>query len=65
MTNDRPDVSPTGRYNVKETCRVLGICPNTLKKYTKSLAIRCGVRKATGRKYYCGIDIIAFWANHY
>ena len=65
MTHNEPNVSPTGRYNVKETCEVLGISPNTLKKYNKSLAIRCGVRKATGMKYYCGKDIIAFWHNSY
>lgn len=65
MNTQEPAVTLTGRYNVKETCKALGISPNTLKKYTQSLAIRVNVRKSTGRKYYIGKDIIAFWRVSY
>lgn len=65
MTNTEPKVEPTGRYSVTETCKALGIHRKTLKRYTDSLAIRCHIRKATGRKYYCGVDIVRFWTANY
>lgn len=65
MITTPPKVDPTGRYSVMETCALLQIHRNTLQRYTESLAIRCHIRKATGRKYYCGKDIAQFWAQNY
>lgn len=62
MTSERPKVNADGRYSVTETCKALGIHRNTLQRYTEALAIRCHIRKATGRKYYCGNDILRFWS---
>lgn len=65
MTTQEPAVSLTGRYNVSQTCEALGICPNTLRKYTASLAIRCKIRRATNMKFYTGEEIIRFWRSTY
>lgn len=56
-----PNVSLNGRYTVSETCRILGIHRNTLRKYTQSGAIRCGVRRVDSRKYYLGSEIKRLW----
>lgn len=34
VTAIEPQVAPTGRYSVGETCKHLGIHRNTLRKYT-------------------------------
>lgn len=61
LVDERPDVKDSAKYSVAETCRLLGIHRNTLKKYTDAGFIRAGVGKASGRKYYLGSEIIRFW----
>ena len=61
MTTNEPQVSETGKYNVTETCALLGIHRNTLERYRKALKIRCGIRMTTGRKYYTGREIKRLW----
>lgn len=61
MTAEEPRVSPAGRYSIPETCRILGIHRNTLFRYTMSGKIKCGFRRANGKKFYWGADILRFW----
>lgn len=61
MTPIEPVVADTGRYNVTQTCEVLGIHRNTLERYRKSNLIRCGKRRTTDRKYYTGAEIKRLW----
>ena len=34
ITSERPNVSENGRYTISETCKLLGICRDSLRKYT-------------------------------
>ena len=61
MVNDMPKVLPTSRYSVTETCKLLGIHRNSLRKYTQAGRIKSGVRKSTAKKFYLGSEIINFW----
>lgn len=63
ITCTEPIVSETGRYNVTETCKILGIHRDTLQKYTNSGYIKCGYRKSTCRKFYTGNEIVRFWKS--
>ena len=49
MTNERPNVSPSSRYNESEAARLLG-------------ANRMGIK--SGRVYYKGTEIERAWAAH-
>lgn len=60
MIAGEPKVTETGRYNVTETCTLLGIHRNTLRRYTEQGHIKCGMRR-TGRKFYPGREILKFW----
>ena len=61
VTSEEPNVTPTGRYSVTETCRALGIHRNTLQRYTQEGKIKCGFRRNTLRKFYAGVEILKFW----
>lgn len=61
ISANEPEVAATGRYSVTETCAQLGICKNTLRRYTELGLIRCGFRRGSGRKFYTGSEIIRFW----
>lgn len=65
MVAIEPDVHPMGRYSATETSSALGIDPKTLRKYTSIGLIKCGIRRATNRKFYSGRDIIALWRATY
>ena len=60
MTELPPKVQPNGRYSIGATCAILGIHRNTLLRYTDNGLIRCGYR-ATGKKYYTGLEITRAW----
>jgi len=65
ITATEPQVADTGRYSVTETSKHLGIHRTTLLLHTNNNAIRCGIRKANGRKFYTGTDIKKFWKAQY
>lgn len=65
MTNLEPEVSDNGRYSITEAAKVLGLHRNTLLLHTDQCSIRCGIRKANGRKFYTGADIKKFWKAQY
>lgn len=61
ITAIEPKVSPTGRYNVTETCKALGICRNSLYKYTREGLIKCIFSRVSIRRKYLGQEILRFW----
>lgn len=63
VTSNKPEVLPTSRYSINETCAILGITRKTLAKYTTAGLIECGFRKATLQKFYTGIAILKFWMS--
>lgn len=60
MSVEEPQVVATGRYNIGQTCLLLGISRNTLFKYTLNGTIKCGYRPNL-RKFYTGLEILRFW----
>ncbi len=66
MTPERPKVVLDGRYSINETCNILGICRDTLYKYTHITGdIKCSytIRGGRERKFYYGKDILRFWSR--
>ncbi len=61
MTTQEPQVSPSGRYSVTETCRFLGIHRNTLQRHTEKGLIKCGFRRSTFKKFYKGSEILRYF----
>lgn len=58
MKPDRPNVNPTSRYSVRQTCEMLGIHRHTLANYVKSGFIREGRSLLNGRPFYTGLEIL-------
>lgn len=65
MVSEVPKVSRQGRYNAKETAKVLGIDPKTLWRHTQLQHIHCEYRKCNGRPVYLGAEIIRYWGAMY
>lgn len=61
MTSEEPKVSAEGRYSVGQTCTLLGIHRNTLRRYTEEGRIKCGFRRMDARKFYTGREITRLW----
>lgn len=64
MNITKPKLNLTARYTAVETCRLLGICRETLRRHTRRGNIVVHYRKANMRPFYIGSDIMAFW-NRY
>lgn len=62
ITSVEPKVEARGRYTVAQTCKVLGICRNSLFKYTQEGRIKCLFRADSYRKLYEGKEILRFWS---
>ena len=61
MISSQPNVTPTTMYTIAETCRLLEMHRDTLRKYTYNGSIHCGFRRYSGRKFYLGSEILRFW----
>ncbi len=61
MTSEEPNVLLTGQYDTKQTCKALGICRETLRKYTEQGHIRVRHRLVNMRPYYTGKAILDCW----
>lgn len=61
ITATEPVVNATSRYSIAEAAKILGVHRNSIINYTKSGLLKCGIRKATKRKFYTGIEILKFW----
>ena len=61
MVNEFPSVSLMRRYTTKEACTILGVCRNTLVKYTRAGMIEFGTMKSNGRRFYLGGSLLKFY----
>lgn len=59
ITSEQPNVSPTARYTINETCALLGIHRNTLRSYVNAGYIKT-IEKLHGKRFK-GAEIIRFW----
>ncbi len=61
MIATEPKIVPTGRYSIKEACEKLEISRRSLDRYTKDGRLKFGIRRATGKKFYLGRELLKFW----
>lgn len=61
ITSRRPNVVATSRYSIAETCNILRIHRNTLRRYTEQGLIRQDETRL--RKCYKGTEILRFWCR--
>lgn len=57
MTNEEPKVADAGRYTMTETCKVLGIHRNTLRRWLQAGKIKVKFRRIDNRKVFEGSEI--------
>ena len=65
MVSEKPNVSDSGRYSLKDAAKALGIHVKTLQRHTISGDISCQRRKCNGRPIYLGSEIKRFWGACY
>lgn len=61
MTNEEPKVADAGRYTMTETCKVLGIHRNTLRRWLQAGKIKVKFRRIDNRKVFEGSEIKKVW----
>lgn len=61
ITPIEPIVNASSRYSIGEAAKILGVHRNSILNYTKAGLLKCGIRKATKRKFYTGLEILKFW----
>ena len=59
ITSVQPDINPTAKYTIKETCKLLGIHRNTLRSYVNAGYIKTTL-KIHGKRFR-GAEILRFW----
>lgn len=64
MVNSCPDVTPKGRYTIKEAASKLEVSATTIYRYIKSEMISCLVRP-NGQRIILGSEITRFWGGEY
>lgn len=65
MTNVEPKVADAGRYTMTETCKVLGIHRNTLRRWLQAGKIKVKFRRIDNRKVFEGSEIKKSGGLHY
>lgn len=61
MTNEEPNVADAGRYTMTETCKVLGIHRNTLRRWLQAGKMKVKFRRIDKRKVIEGAEIKRAW----
>lgn len=61
MTNEEPKVADAGRYTMTETCNVLGIHRNTLRRCLQAGKMKVKFRRIDNRKVIEGAEIKRAW----
>lgn len=65
MIIDKPEVSPDGLYNQKQTAEALHVSRHTIRRYEASGCLKFRIRKAGMAKVTTGADIIKCWQGMY
>nr|DAW37567.1 MAG TPA: helix-turn-helix domain protein [Caudoviricetes sp.] len=61
MTNEEPKVADAGRYTMTETCKLLGIHRNTLRRWVQAGKMKVKFRRIDNRKVIEGAEIKRAW----
>ena len=61
MTNEEPKVADAGRYTMTETCKVLGIHRNTLRRWLQAGKMKVKFRRIDNRKVIESAEIKRAW----
>ena len=61
MTNEEPKVADAGRYTMTETCKLLGIHRNTLRRWLQAGKMKVKFRRIDNRKVIEGSEIKKVW----
>lgn len=61
MVTEIPDVADTGRYSIKETADILGVCKRSVENYLKSGYLKCHRRRQNGHRFITGKEIKRFY----
>ena len=61
MTNEEQKVAEAGRYTMTETCNVLGIHRNTLRRWLQAGKMKVKFRRIDNRKVIEGAEIKRAW----
>ncbi len=61
MTSTRPDVQPEARLNVTQAAKALGVCRDSIYRWTKAGLLKPRFFKHSLRPRYLGKDLIRFW----
>lgn len=63
MIHIKPQTVPGGRYDIAQTCALLGIHRNSLRIYTANGDIAAEYHAPTARKLYSAEEIQRFWSS--
>ena len=61
MTQTEPNVALTGKYELRDAARLLGVSPSTITKWTAAGKLRAGIRRVNGRRYWTGNELLRVW----
>ena len=61
MTKEQPQVSATGKYELREAAQALDVSTSTLTKWAAAGKINYGIKKINGRRFFFGSEIIRAW----
>lgn len=61
MITTPPDVIDSAKYELREAAKALGVSPSTIDKWTRKGVLKCRIRKANGRRYWTGADLLRVW----
>lgn len=61
ITCEMPAVTMNGQYSSAEAEQRLWIHRNTLSQWVARGVIKCKVRRANGRRFFLGSEIIRVW----
>jgi excisionase family DNA binding protein len=61
MLNSPPDIIQSGKYELREAAKALGVSTSTIDKWTRKGVLKCQIRKANGRRYWTGAELLRAW----
>ncbi len=61
MTTEMPNVADTGRYSIKETAEILGVCRRSVEGYLSKGYLKYHRRRHNGYRFVTGREIKRFY----
>lgn len=65
MVSNKPACDPKARYSQREAADLLGVERHTVRRWEEGGYIRFQIRKAGGRKFTTGAQIVKCWEACY